>query len=63
MLSLCYEGIAIPLFWTLLKKAGSTTAQEQIDLISRFINLFGKEAIQGLLGDREFPNNALVEWL
>ena len=63
MLSICYEGIAIPVFWRLLKKAGSTTAKEQIELLSRFINTFGKESIQGILGDREFPNKALISWL
>lgn len=63
MLSICYEGIAIPLFWRLLKKAGSTTAKEQIELLSRFINTFGKDAIQGVLGDREFPNKSLIAWL
>lgn len=63
MLSVCYEGLAIPLFWTLLDKAGTTTAKEQINLISRFIALFGKEPIQGVLADREFPNKALIAWL
>lgn len=63
MLSICYEGIAIPIFWRLLNKAGSTTAQEQIELLSRFIKTFGKESIQGVLGDREFPNKALIAWL
>lgn len=63
MLSVCYEGIAIPLFWTLLNKAGNTTAKEQIALISRFTTLFGKERIQGILADREFPNKALIAWL
>lgn len=63
MLSICYEGIAIPLFWRLLKKAGNTTAKEQIELLSRFINAFGKASIQGVLGDREFPNKALIAWL
>ncbi|WP_160160720.1 IS4 family transposase [Legionella taurinensis] len=63
MLSICYEGIAIPIFWRLLKKAGGTTGKEQIELLSRFINTFGKESIQGILGDREFPNKALIAWL
>jgi hypothetical protein len=63
MLSICYEGIAIPLFWRLLKKAGSTTAEEQIELLSRFVNTFGKASIQGVLGDREFPNKKLIAWL
>ncbi|MGC1182727.1 hypothetical protein [Legionella sp.] len=56
MLSVWYEGIAISLFWTLLNKAGNITAKEQISLLSRFINTFGKEQIQGILADREFPN-------
>ncbi|HIC7358970.1 TPA: IS4 family transposase [Legionella pneumophila] len=63
MLSICYEGIAIPIFWRLLNKAGGTTVKEQIELLSRFINTFGKESIQGVLGDREFPNKALIAWL
>lgn len=63
MLSICYEGIAIPIFWRLLKKAGSTTSKEQIELLSRFVDTFGKESIQGVLGDREFPNKALIAWL
>lgn len=63
MLSICYEGIAIPLFWKLLNKAGTTTAKEQIEIVSRFIDAFGKENIEGLLGDREFPNKELIGWL
>jgi Transposase DDE domain len=63
MLSICYEGIAIPLFWQLLDKAGSTNAEEQITLLTRFINTFGKEGIQGVLADREFPNKNLIGWL
>lgn len=63
MLSICYEGMAIPLCWRLLKKAGTTTSEEQIELLSRFIHTCGKDAIQGVLGDREFPNKALIAWL
>lgn len=63
MLSVCYEGIAILLFWTLLNKAGNTTAKEQITLIKKFTNIFGKECIEGILADREFPNKALISWL
>lgn len=54
MLSICYEGIAIPLFWRLLNKAGCTSSEEQIELLSRFVNTFGKNSIEGVLGDREF---------
>lgn len=63
MLSICYEGIAVPLFWTLLDKEGNSKAHEQIQLISRFTETFGKEQIQGILADREFPNKKLIAWL
>jgi hypothetical protein len=63
MLSVCYEGIAIPLFWTLLRKAGTSNAQEQQRLVERFINCFGRARIQSILGDREFANQAFISWL
>lgn len=63
MLSICYEGIAIPIFWTLLKKAGSSTAKEQQQLVERFINCFGQARIQSVLGDREFANKGFIGWL
>lgn len=63
MLSICYEGSAIPLFWKLLNKAGTSSAKEQIELVSRFIDTIGCDRIQGLLGDREFPNKEFIGWL
>lgn len=33
------------------------------ELLSRFINTFGKDSIQGILGDREFPNKVFISWL
>lgn len=63
MLSVCYEGIAIPIFWTLLKKAGTSSAKEQQQLVERFINCFGQARIQSVLGDREFANKGFIGWL
>lgn len=63
MLGVAYEGIAIPLFWTCLAKAGSSNIKEQKALINRFITCFGKSAIAGLLGDREFGSGGLFKWL
>lgn len=62
-LGVCYEGIAIPLFWKLLKKAGNAKASEHKTLIKRFIRVFGKERIVGLLGDREFATGELFKFL
>jgi len=63
MLCICYEGIAIPIFWRLLNKAGNSTGQEQIELLEQFTRLFGKHQIKGVLADREFPNAQFIAWL
>lgn len=48
--------IAIPIFWNILPKKGSSSFEEQRALIMRFINAFKKKNILGLLADREFAN-------
>lgn len=63
MLGVAYEGIAIPLFWSCLPKAGCSTIKEQKNLINRFIKEFGRSPILGLLGDREFGSGGLFNWL
>jgi len=63
VLGIAYEGMAIPIFWRLLPKAGSSNFEEQRALIKRFIKLFGKTQIEGLLADREFGNGRLFGWL
>lgn len=61
-LAIAYEGIAIPLFWELLPKAGNASAKEHIALIERFISVFGSKNIVGVLGDREFASKAFFKW-
>lgn len=63
MLSICHEGMSIPIFWTMLNKAGNSTSTEQIALVSKFIKVFGSDKIEGLLADREFPNTKFISWL
>jgi Transposase DDE domain len=62
-LGIAYEGLAIPLFWTLLPKAGNSNFNEQKMLIKRFTQRFGKAQILGLLADREFGHGNLFNWL
>lgn len=61
-LSVAYEGMAIPLFWQALDKAGNATAQEHISIIQRFIDVFGSTCIAGVLADREFASGELFSW-
>ncbi len=60
MLGIVYQGVAFPLLFTMLAKRGNSNSQERIDLISRFIRLFGKNVIESVVADREFVG---AEWL
>lgn len=63
MLSVAYEGLAIPLMWQMLDKGGTASGEEHCEIISRYIEWFGKENILGVLGDREFGNGTLFKFL
>lgn len=63
MLAIAYEGLAIPLFWHLLDKGGSSNDREQKALVMQFLETFGGDRIAGLLGDREFMSGKLFGWL
>lgn len=63
VLSVLYAGVAIPLFWRTLPKKGSSSFDEQQELIKRFIDTFKKKQIAGLVADREFGNGDLFKWL
>ncbi len=59
MLGIIYKNNAIPLFWELLDKGGSSSTRERKEILSKAIALMGKDKIQALLGDREFIG---VKW-
>ncbi len=63
VLSIAYEGVAIPVFWRLLPKAGNSNTQERIDILQRFVGCFGAECIEALLADREFIGEKWFAWL
>lgn len=62
-LAIAYKGIAIPIYWELLDKAGNSDTKERIDLITKFTNKFGKDCIAGILADREFVGDDWFSWL
>jgi hypothetical protein len=53
VLSVGHEGIAFPIFWLFLHKKGHANTKERLELIEKFIRVFGVEKIDRLLGDRE----------
>lgn len=63
MPGIAYEGLAIPLYWRLLPKAGNSNFTEQKALLNRFFTTFGTSRIVGLLADREFASGEFFRWL
>lgn len=60
VLGVVYEGLAVPLFWTVLGKAGNSNTAERLALLEQFVANFGLERAAMRLGDREFIG---AEWL
>jgi hypothetical protein len=63
MVSVCYEGIAFPILWKMLPKKGNSNSEERMELIKRFIELFGKQCIKALVADREFIGEQWLSFL
>jgi hypothetical protein len=63
VLGIAYQGIALPLFWTVLDKAGNSNTAERVALLQRFIDVFGVNRIAALLADREFIGEDWFTWL
>ena len=63
MLAVVHDGVAYPLLFSMLPKKGNSNSQERIDLVQRYVNLFGSDNIDCLLADREFVGERWIGWL
>jgi hypothetical protein len=63
VLGIACHGIALPVFWSVLDKAGNSDTAERIALMERFLNVFGAGRIAALLADREFVGEDWFRWL
>ena len=54
VLSIEHLGIGIPIFWTVLKKGGTSSTKDRTKILKKVIKTLGKEKIRVLLADREF---------
>jgi len=63
VLGIVHQGIAYPLVWWSLDKAGSSSTEERIAVMEIFLELFGKEQIACLVADREFVGRTWLNWL
>ena len=54
MLSLVYQGVAFPLLWMVLEKKGCSDTAERIELLEKYLKLFGPTSLDFVTADREF---------
>ena len=57
------QTVAFPVLWTILPKAGNSNSAERIDLLQRFISLFGANSIAEITADREFIGKPWIDFL
>jgi transposase len=65
-LAMGYNNFTIPILWKTLpqnKKSGNSCTHERIELIKKFISIFGNEMIQYITGDREFIGKLWFKYL
>lgn len=63
MLGICYKNIALPIMFKMLDKRGNSDTNERIELLTQFIDWFGKDCIDCLLADREFIGHHWLDFL
>lgn len=59
VLGIVYRGSAFPILWVALDKKGNSNTQERIEIITRFLTIFGAQTITCLFADREFVG---IKW-
>ncbi len=63
VLTVYYKGVGIPILFHLLDKKGNSNHQERIDILGEFIEIFGRDRILSVVGDREFIGKKWLKWL
>lgn len=63
VLAVTYHGVAFPLLFRLLPKKGNSNTKERIELMERYVKLFGNSTIDCLVADREFVGERWIGWL
>lgn len=63
MIAICYRGIAYPIVWRLLPKAGNSNTAERKALMRRFLRQVPASQIRAFLADREFVGRDWIRFL
>lgn len=63
VVAIVYQGVAFPILYALMPKFGNSSTSERIEIMERYIALFGIDSIDCLLGDREFVGDIWFAYL
>ena len=63
MLSVVWEGVAIPIVWTVFQKKGCSSDSERQAIVEKYLRIFGAETIAFVTADREFASAKWLEYL
>jgi hypothetical protein len=63
VIAIVYDGVAFPIMYKMMPKAGNSSTAERIELVEQFIRLFGTSSIDCLLADREFIGDHWIGYL
>ena len=63
LLSVTYQNLSIPLFWTVLDEKGCSDDEERKAILQKFIAEFGAESIRFVTADREFCSKQWLSYL
>lgn len=63
VLAIVYQGVAFPILFKMMPKFGNSSTSERVELMQRYIELFGLETIECLLADREFVGDHWLAYL
>jgi hypothetical protein len=54
VLAMQYGEIAVPLLWRVMDRRGNSETQMRMELIDQYVELFSRQSIAYVTGDREF---------
>lgn len=63
VLAIVYKGVAFPVLFNLMPKRGNSNTKDRIQIVNRYIKLFGKQTINYLVADREFVGEHWIKYL
>ena len=63
VLAIVTDRFKVPLLWSVIGHRGNSSMAERIELVQRYLRLFGASSIEVLLADREFIGDEWLEFL